>query len=109
MRRFIVLTHQVDPPIQNRITKLLKSNGLSWWHHFPNVWLVVDKQEQWTSSKLRDLIHDLIPATNLFVFKVENQVGWAGWGSEKLFQWIRKTWSGMKDPIEPESQSDTDI
>jgi len=74
--------------------------GALWWHRLPGFWLVADRTNELTTTKIADEIHKLNPNSRAMVLEV-NPVTWTsllkeGDESEKTLAWMVDFWNLKK-------------
>jgi hypothetical protein len=87
--RFVVIA-RVLPKARRAITAALREGGVAWWHHFPDSWLICDKQGR-TALDWRDVLTEAAPDTHLLVVEA-GDAPWAGVLSETELKWIKSSW-----------------
>lgn len=91
-RSFVLLVDDATGEQQNAVTDFVKGK-CAYWHHFSDAWLLSVVNEEWTAKEIRDKLHEIVPGANVLVLPVEAKRQWAGRGPEKMFNWLKSTWT----------------
>lgn len=100
MRRFAVAVSDMNTQQQEVWRELIRERGLSWWHWIGDLWLIIDKNDEYTCADMRDLVKSVTSRGRCIVFDVPEGGTWAGFGPKvpkPMFGWIRGPWSGGDD------------
>ncbi|HTL73205.1 MAG TPA: hypothetical protein VL863_07865 [bacterium] len=92
-QRFVIVTANSTPIQENLITQFFKNGNFSYWHWFPELWLVIDNTATWNPGNLRDKINELTPDLHNIVFRVDDKTAWAIRGMQSTFPWLHNDWS----------------
>jgi len=88
---YVIIANGIYPWERNRMHELIKANTASWWHYFPDVWIVAGGQ---TAAAWRDLFSDVVSRkpSSVLVFQVSSQ--WAGRASSDKLAWLAQALGG---------------
>ncbi|MGO8881188.1 MAG: hypothetical protein ACLQMS_16995 [Desulfomonilaceae bacterium] len=93
-KRFVVCVDSPTRQQEDSITLFFeKEDSLNYWHWFSHSWLVVAREDDWTTKSLRKTLNDIVPGVSIIVLQIENGK-WSIKGDKKSFNWLHETWSG---------------
>jgi hypothetical protein len=95
-RRFVLVTDPLTADQERRIAAAMQ-HPIEWWHHIPNMWLVVDTGDRVTTGTLRTLMNDVAPGAKMFATEVDPGAWWsARFNSVAPAQrrWLEEHWEG---------------
>lgn len=100
MKRFVVIINEASKEQQDKLSKhFSKGEKYGWWHWFQDAWLLTSNNDDITARKIRDEMLEEAPETKCLVLEAgDNPYLWAGFGTEKEFEWLHTTWVGKKTP-----------
>ena len=71
-RRFVLVTDVLTSEQERQLVAALGS--VAWWHHIPNMWLIVDEANQVNTEMLRGLLTAIAPLAKMFASEATE--GW---------------------------------
>lgn len=94
-KRYVICVDGANAEQENKITALIKSINLGWWHRMGNVWLVYDSSDRYTALTLRDALRKEVPSPTFLVLALDDGgARWGGFGAPEMFKWLHRNWSG---------------
>ena len=90
MTSYVILIDDIDVGAQNRVTEIIKTQRVSWWHWFRSTWIVVDSQDR-SPAYWRALVEAASGVQrNLLVLEVAKSADWAARVVPDAAEWLRK-------------------
>jgi hypothetical protein len=98
-KNFVVAVDSSTKEQEEKFVGFLNSKGLGWWHWISNFWLITDSKSITSASELVDILIEILPGVNNFVFEVTQAAAtWYGYGpagpeiNNNMFNWLRENW-----------------
>lgn len=97
-KRYFVAVEGLTPEQEKSLLGYFKEQGVAWWHHIANVWLIVDRKDNVSAQGIRDKIKEIATMGGpCLIMQVHDDITWSGLyrsGRKDTFDWIKKTWTG---------------
>lgn len=97
-KRYIVLLDEIteEKDKDDEFRKFADSRNFSWWHWFPNSWLIIDHDGDSSALEIRDAVRDTYNINNFVIELRPNDDTWSGYGPKgkdnNMFEWIHEYW-----------------
>jgi len=88
MIAYVILVDGIDAGARNRVTEVIKTQRVGWWHWFQSMWIVADTQDR-SPVYWRELAKAASGAQRN-VLVLEAGTAWAGRIVPDAAEWLRR-------------------